>query len=476
MAQTYIGSTLEITRFNHGRGSAEFYLVLPAPDRQIGGILLIDNTFLVYRMRPSPNAAEGDAAVRKAAAFSLIILAVTPFVLGFSYRPPSVLLPLATLPALYLTIRGRLTFLPEGIWGRRFGLLVAVFMLWVAISICWAESTEEASTSALKAFGTLLAGWLCARLILAAAPAMTPGWRRYLVLGTLVPAVGLCLLIWGSTYLWPDIARSGISVGLPFGFERLQSWYNQLSAFLILWGWLGAIVLLPGRRWLAAVIGAAVLAASLVIGYWIGVAAIAAGGLVFLAALRFRRPVAWALAVGLVIGTFAMPVIATHLPSYDEVAATPSTGNASMMHRFMIWQFVSEHIAMKPAFGWGMSGSRDIPGGNERVYLSLDGVYKRLERLPLHPHDTILQIWLELGAVGATLFAAIGAAIYVALGRFGVSDRTGAMLLGCMTSAHVMMGASFSIWSNWWLSALISVAVVAIFVTRPERTATAGDS
>ena len=86
----------------------------------------------------------------------------------------------------------------------------------------------------------------------------------------------------------------------------------------------------------------------------------------------------------------------------------------STTHRLLIWQFVTQRIFEKPFLGWGVNTARQIPGGGEKYTLKVDTpnnkkiVLFRESFLPLHPHNASLQIWLELGAVGAIIIAVFG--------------------------------------------------------------------
>ena len=74
------------------------------------------------------------------------------------------------------------------------------------------------------------------------------------------------------------------------------------------------------------------------------------------------------------------------------------TFKTSVGHRLLIWDFAGKRIAERPLLGWGLDASRAIPGGKELIRPDQ-------KRLPLHPHDAALQVWLELGLPGAVLFA-----------------------------------------------------------------------
>ncbi len=139
----------------------------------------------------------------------------------------------------------------------------------------------------------------------------------------------------------------------------------------------------------------------------------------------------------------------------------------SASHRVLIWDFVTERIAERPTLGWGMEASRSIPGGTATFdAATLDhfgltseaerGFFARsaAQRLPLHTHNAALQVWLELGLVGATIAAALAAAAMLAAGSPGA--------LGMAVSGAVTGQLSFGVWQPWWIATLLFGAVVAL--------------
>ena len=66
----------------------------------------------------------------------------------------------------------------------------------------------------------------------------------------------------------------------------------------------------------------------------------------------------------------------------------------SAQHRIHIWHFVAQHAAERPFLGYGINNSEHI----KKQYSWATGPEKNL--LPSHPHNIILQIWIELGIIG----------------------------------------------------------------------------
>ena len=72
----------------------------------------------------------------------------------------------------------------------------------------------------------------------------------------------------------------------------------------------------------------------------------------------------------------------------------------NLVHRVLVWEFVSKEISKKYILGNGLGTSRligqniilDVPKVNQDIYGAV----------PLHPHNNILEIWVELGVALAT--------------------------------------------------------------------------
>jgi len=177
---------------------------------------------------------------------------------------------------------------------------------------------------------------------------------------------------------------------------------------------------------------------------------------------RLAPAVVGLVAVGLVM---AAPAAVDMPPSLGITTRFPAIPN-STLHRTMIWHFAATKAMERPLLGWGLDASRIVPGGGdtepvwERPGASLPPRLVDEQRIPLHPHDFALQVWLELGAVGAVLVAALLAALVVA----GAGMRRGARRAGAMTAivaAVVVATVSYGAWQAWWVASLWLTAALA---------------
>jgi O-antigen ligase len=79
-----------------------------------------------------------------------------------------------------------------------------------------------------------------------------------------------------------------------------------------------------------------------------------------------------------------------------------------------------------------------------------------------HPHSASLQIWLELGGIGAVLAALLLLAGGAWLARvYGERPIAAAAACGTLATAGVIANVSFSAWAEWWIATLfISAGIV----------------
>lgn len=173
------------------------------------------------------------------------------------------------------------------------------------------------------------------------------------------------------------------------------------------------------------------------------------------------------LAAGLLAGLLLVPPAlifsgtADKLPSIAEEHFDLSTNET---HRFYITRFALEHIAERPLFGHGFDSSRAIPGGKIEEFTNAPA-------LPLHPHNAVLQIWLELGAVGAVIAGAIVVFVFGGMRAF-LNDRATAASANSAFTAFVTIALlSYGIWQNWWLMTAWLAAMLVAVAARTEPSA-----
>ena len=173
-------------------------------------------------------------------------------------------------------------------------------------------------------------------------------------------------------------------------------------------------------------------------------------GVLVLAFLHLRTA-RWLLTAGSVLITLAAPLLTSGIDRsmLQEIRYLTDTAQ----HRLHIWSFTGERVAEAPIFGWGFNASRSIPSGEaERFKEDQENI------IPVHPHNAGLQVWLELGLVGALLLTGLLLALLFALARAGPVDQ--ALGLATFTTALLHRQRLLWLWQNQWVAALLISALV----------------
>lgn len=333
------------------------------------------------------------------------------------------------------------------------GLLLAA---WGGITTLWAPEPGRAA---------LLAVTLAAMMLLAHGAAGAAQGAR------LLPWVGFGLVFglaaafadWQSGNALRAAVRGlkEVSPALMFGLKPAASLMALLlpMAFVLPWPWVGRVALL--------VLGGGVLIA--LPGETARLATIAGLGAAALS-LAAPRLVPRLVAAGVALAILAMPLLVGLIPQFPSAGLPPSA-----VHRLVIWDFAAARIAEKPLTGWGLEASRAMPGGRaqpdaatlDRLNITVPAHREFLsqphvEVMPLHPHNGALQLWLELGGIGAL----IGAALMLALGFAASRSAAPAVGAGMLASAAVTGMLSFGLWQAWWVASLLLAMVALALVPR----------
>ncbi len=175
---------------------------------------------------------------------------------------------------------------------------------------------------------------------------------------------------------------------------------------------------------------------------------------------------------GLGLKILAMPLLVAVIPALPVERLPPSA-----LHRMLIWDFAAERIAERPLAGWGMEASREIPGGRDQPGAAAldrlrvtDPALRRwfaephVQILPLHPHNGALQLWLELGGIGAAIAALLAWFLGVAAARAPCP----AAATGVLASAAVTAMLSFGAWQAWWVAAMLLAAAACAGLPRRQ--------
>ena len=314
--------------------------------------------------------------------------------------------------------------------------ILGSLIAWAIFSAVWSVNALRSLDQAARLGGIFVAG-----MALAAAAGLLSNPRR-------LSSFQLAGFVLAIVMAAADLATQG-TLSKPFSDRFYQpSWLNQASvAFAILLLPTSALLFVHGRRIPATLLAAA---GAATVGALAGTAAktaLVAGVAIALLCYFWRTRVARVVAVLSVLVIITAPLTFARLEQVSDLVETADAIKFSAGHRLLIWSFVGDRIAEHPLTGWGIDSSRSIPGGR-------DPIAPGETWLPLHPHNTPLQLWLELGVPGAVLFALLIGHVWLALGRAEWPRLFAAAAGGALATAIVASFATYGIWQEWWQGTL----------------------
>jgi exopolysaccharide production protein ExoQ len=254
------------------------------------------------------------------------------------------------------------------------------------------------------------------------------------------------------SYNYETILRNGANIAALVVFPAIAvTWRSKIRPFAVMLVVLAVVTLVVSKA------GGALFA------LLIGLTAI-------VVTCVFRRHVRIFFGSILIVFALAMPVIVSVLPSAGDIEERYPNFPNSVYPRIFIWQSSAKYIFENPILGKGFNSSRAISKPEDRVEYSTR-VLKNTRAsvpIPLHPHNAILQIWLELGFVGIGSFLALLLILIKRIEQLSSSLAMRAFAYGSFFSAFTIANVSYGIWQNWWISVLWLTTTFTIISTRDE--------
>lgn len=310
-----------------------------------------------------------------------------------------------------------------------------------ALSIAWSPTPVRGATHALHFGGSLI----LAMIAIAVVRRMDLGISPRVLAG----ALGAAALVTAV-----DLASgSALRAALSLATEDFR--LNRVAVAIALFLPLATALLAAERRFL-------MLATS----WALGIAAISlsishsakfgmlVGILVLVPALVAPRIVHRVVSFAVVAVLLAMPLLAPIANALVPARVHDAVGYGSLTIRGEIWNETAPFVWQRPILGWGIEASNALPRLPEAAGLS------DTQRDLLawgHPHNAPLQIWLELGLVGALLAAlalAVGMSVLARLPKpllpFATASAASTFAVACV---------SHGAWQAWWWGLLGLLAI-----------------
>ena len=325
---------------------------------------------------------------------------------------------------------------------RPAALALLVLVIWACGSMLWSPYRPDPlwSSNAVKLVCQGLLYWAAYSAVRRATP---QGLRRAMILLMAgVSALATLIIVEAVTgaALYQAIRQA---IGDPIRPDlAVRNVAQGVFVLAVLWAPAALVAVRVGWWQLAVLMAAGIVAGAAGLGADAPLIALALASAAGLAVYRWPKVAPRGLAVAAAIFFLATPLVVWGLRAQGAYGQLQDLVSLSWSMRMDYWSYAVDWISDKPLRGWGLDASRMFGPG-----------------IRLHPHDAALQIWLELGVIGAAAATVFWVAIFHRLERpkadFGAVAGAAAAI-SYLTFAAV----SFGVWQEWWL-ALGALAVVA---------------
>lgn len=163
---------------------------------------------------------------------------------------------------------------------------------------------------------------------------------------------------------------------------------------------------------------------------------------------------------GVILLSFlAAPFIALKFFEPEQIPAYTFLKDNSHIHRLYVWHNTSQVIMQRPLLGHGLGTSKSFSCKDTHddacyflmPYTKRNGahVHIRAEKMGVHPHNLALQLWLDLGALGACIGAFATAYIWRCIYRMR-NHVERACYMGLFTTAMLAFWVNLGMFQTWW--------------------------
>ncbi len=130
---------------------------------------------------------------------------------------------------------------------------------------------------------------------------------------------------------------------------------------------------------------------------------------------------------------------------------------ASIIHRFDVWNYAAEKALESPVYGNGIESLRFMKANSYMKHQKSDNA--------LHAHNAVLQIWAEFGLIGILLAIALLIYIFRSIDKVKNHDVRRLYLASFMACFCCSL-TGYGVWQSWQLGLLFAVAAFTIAVGR----------
>jgi O-antigen ligase len=345
--------------------------------------------------------------------------------------------------------------------------LLLLLVVWATIGLAWTPAPNLHGLGSLKTFfrSTLfhlaLQLLLCTALVTGLARLAPENAERALTWLAFALLAGMALLTEEGLshaavyqammaavhqHTRPDLAIRALAQG---GF----------ATAVLVWP-LGMLLRRQGRTPLALMLAVFVPLTLILMRGFAPSAALAVSLPVYVLVRRFGRPAILAVMGFTAAYMLLTPLFMLAIDHFGVYAQMKPHLPPSWAERLRIWSFVADQFVQHPLRGAGLDASRTFPG-----------------IVPLHPHNGPLQLWYELGALGALLGTGFWVWLWLRIAARAEGDRLFAAVASATAAVYIVISAvGFGLWQEWWLCVGALAMSVCVVFAKTLDTARPGPS
>jgi O-antigen ligase len=132
---------------------------------------------------------------------------------------------------------------------------------------------------------------------------------------------------------------------------------------------------------------------------------------------------------------------------------------ASIPHRLEVWNFVATEAIKSPLYGQGIEAIRFLKSDTWLVLPNTDHM--------LHPHNAVLQLWVEFGVVGITL--GCGIFIYMLHRIWQAPILARRFALAIMIATLAVLSTGYGLWQSWLIGLLVTLTGFTVLAGQSVR-------
>jgi len=130
-----------------------------------------------------------------------------------------------------------------------------------------------------------------------------------------------------------------------------------------------------------------------------------------------------------------------------------------------IWDYISRYTLQHPFFGYGIEATRAILDFDSKRVFAPDNTI-------LHPHNYVIQTWIEFGAFGICILSALTYIVFTNIkNNYTIAQQK--LLLPTLMATLFAASVAYGLWQGAWIGLMFHVAAVTLMTTTLIKTNTA---